>query len=465
MLAFANRSASADDEYFSDGLADELLNVLAKIKGLRVAARTSAFSFKGKDVDVATIGQKLNVATVLEGSVRKSGNRARISVQLVKVSDGYHQWSETYDRTLDDIFAVQDDIAQAVVKELLTTLMGEMPAAARSESIATEVARATGDRSDNSEAQRLFVQARYLHGRKSEADLLHAIQYLQDAVALDSGFALAWALLAQAHNDAGGWGIVPVDEANAAAQHAAETALKLAPDQMQTYLAMAYIQMGNLWDWAGAEASVQRALHLAPDHADVLTAATKLAFCLRRLDAAEAFGQRAVALDPLNAIGHRFLAMVRCSAGHLGGAEKSLRLSLELSPDSIATRHVLAIILNAQGRHAEAHAEAEQEKAEWARLTALSLVKWAMGSAADQAESDTALKMLIEKYGQQDSCAAQISHVYASRGDADNAFRWLERGYAQRDAGLAYLIAVPFFDSIKHDPRWPVFVKKMGFEI
>ena len=154
VLAFANRSASADDEYFSDGLADELLNVLAKIKGLRVAARTSAFSFKGENDDVATIGQKLNVATVLEGSVRKSGNRVRISVQLIKVDDGFQRWGETYDRTLDDIFAVQDDIAQSVVTELRATLPGEATAAA---SVASEIRASTRTRSENPEVLRSIM--------------------------------------------------------------------------------------------------------------------------------------------------------------------------------------------------------------------------------------------------------------------------------------------------------------------
>ncbi|MBL8524233.1 MAG: TIR domain-containing protein [Betaproteobacteria bacterium] len=462
VLAFANRSASTDDEYFSDGLADELLNVLAKIKELRVAARTSAFSFKGRNDDIATIGQKLNVATVLEGSVRKSGNRVRVAVQLVKVADGYHQWSETYDRTLDDIFAVQDDIAQAVVKELLTTLMGEMPAAARSESIATEVARATQDRSDNSGAQRLFVQGRYFLARKSEVDIKRSVEYLKEAVALDPRFALAWALLAQAHNDASGWGVSPLRESGEAALAAAKQALTLDPGLAQSQLSMAYIQMGYLWDWAGAEASVQRALQIAPNDAEALTTATKLAFCRRKLDEAEAYGQRAIALDPLNAHGHRLLAMALFSAGKLEDAVKRLRQSLEVSPDSIATRHVLAMVLSAQGRHQEALAEAMQEKAEWARLTALSLVKWEMGTPGDLKESDEALAELIAKHA--GHSAAQISHLHAGRGDADGTFEWLECAYEQRDAGLSYIIAAPFFDPIKHDPRWPVFVKKMGFE-
>ncbi len=461
VLAFANRSASADDEYFSDGLADELLNVLAKIKGLRVAARTSAFSFKGKQATVAEIGRALNVATVLEGSVRKSGNRVRISVELVKVADGYHLWSETYDRTLDDIFAVQDDIAQAVVKELRSTLMGDAATVASDKTIVAEIASAATDRSDNGEAQRLFLQGRYLLGRKSEEDLRRSIEYLQAAVALDPAFALAWAVLAQAQSDAGGWGIAPVHEANARALTAAKKALALAPGLVQAHLSMAFIQMSYQWDWVSAETSIQRALQLAPDNADVLTIAMRFAFCMHHFDEAEAFGQRAIALDPLNAASYRMLAMALYSAGKLDSAADIMRQSLELSPDAIASRHVLGIVLSMQGRHEEALAETMLEKAEWARLTVLSITKWSMGTDADKVESNNALAMLIEKHAH--SSAVQISSLYAIRGDADATFLWLERAYQQRDAGLVYANALPAFDPVKHDPRWRPFLKKMGF--
>ncbi len=197
VLAFANRSASADDEYFSDGLADELLNVLAKIKGLRVAARTSAFSFKGKQTTIAEIGRILNVATILEGSVRKSGNRVCISVQLVKVDDGFQLWGETYDRTMDDIFAVQDDIAQSVVTELQATLLSESTSTA-SASVASEIKASTRTGSENPEAQRLVLQARFYRQKRRPADIKRAIALSEEAVALDSHYADAHACLADA---------------------------------------------------------------------------------------------------------------------------------------------------------------------------------------------------------------------------------------------------------------------------
>ena len=461
VLAFANRSASADDEYFSDGLADELLNVLAKIKGLRVAARTSAFSFKGKQTTVVEIGRILNVATVLEGSVRKSGNRARISVQLVKVNDGFQLWGETYDRTLEDIFAVQDDIAQAVVTELRGALMGEKSSHADEMRVIAEVADAGRDRSENSEAQRLFLQGRYLLGRKSEAELMRSIDYLKQAVALDPQFALAWAWLAQALCDAGGWGSVPVHEAYPNANAVATRAIALAPDLVQAHMAMASFQIGYQWDWASAEATVQRALQLAPDNADVLTVASRLAFCLNRFDEAEAYGLRAIALDPLNAGSYRMLAIALFAAGKFDAAIEQLRHALALAPDAIASRHVLSIILSAQGRIDEAMVEARLEKAEWARLTSVSAIQWAMNTDISRAESTAALAQLVEKYCEHS--AIQIAGLYALRRDADAAFLWLERAYAQRDSGIVYLNGLRYFHNVKGHPRWPLFTKKMGF--
>ena len=460
ILAFANRSASADDEYFSDGLADELLNVLAKIRGLRVAARTSAFSFKGKSSTVAEIGRALNVGTVLEGSVRKSGSRVRISVQLVKVSDGYHLWSETYDRTLDDIFAVQDDIAQAVVKELHARLI-DTPAAATvalSEASDKLAEAAALGRTTNSEAQRLYMQGRYLLGRKSAEDLFRSIEYLREAVTLDPGFALAWATLAQAHHDTGGWGLMPVEEANVRAIAAAEKALALAPGLFEAYLALAAIQLSFQYNWAGAQASLRRALELAPDNADVLTAASRLQFCIGQLDESIVLGQRAIALDPLNAPSHRVLAITHYSAGDLDRAVQLMRKSLELSPNAIASRHILAMVLGLQGHHDEALAEAKREKADWARLTATSVIKWLM---KEPVESNQALAQLVEGYGR--DSAVQIAYLYALRGAADEAFAWLERALLQHDAGLVLIKSMHFFAPIRSDPRWPVFLRKMGF--
>ncbi|HEX3112668.1 MAG TPA: protein kinase, partial [Candidatus Eisenbacteria bacterium] len=277
VLPFVNRSPSADDEYFSDGLTDELLNVLAKIQGLRVTARTSAFHFKGKDVTIPEVGKALNVATVLEGSVRKAGNRVRISVELVRVSDGSHIWSETYDRTFEDIFAVQDAIAQAVVRELKTALLG---GASHGDAIGrarAEVAVAAKGRGSDPEAHRLYLLGRHLLGRGSREDTTMAIRYLKEALDRDPRNALAWAELARAHIIEGGHGWVSVEVGYGHARDAAERALELEPDLAEAHARMGWIQMYHDRDSRLAEASYHRALELSPGNAEVLRGAGMLA--------------------------------------------------------------------------------------------------------------------------------------------------------------------------------------------
>jgi adenylate cyclase len=269
VLPFVIRSRDEEDEYSSDGLADELLNVLSKIRGLRVVARTSSFQFKGTKDDIATIGQKLNVATVLEGSVRKAGNRIRVAVHLVKVADSSHFWSETYDRTLEDIFAVQDDIAQSVVKELRTTLLGEAADSDASGQAKAEVAKAAKGRGTDPEAHRLYLLARHLVDRFTREDTARAIEYLKQALELDPEFSLAWAELSQTYIRESDRGWVPVAEGYARAREAAERALVLEPDLPEGHLNLGWIRMTYDWDWRGAESSTRRALGRVPEEAGI----------------------------------------------------------------------------------------------------------------------------------------------------------------------------------------------------
>ena len=245
VLPFVNRSHDEEDEYFSDGLADELLNVLAKIRGLRVAARSSAFTFKGKVATVAEVGRALHVATVLEGSVRKAGNRLRISVQLVKVADGYHLWSETYDRSLEDIFAVQDDIAQSVVRELRSTLMGEAVDAKTATEVTAQMAAAIRGRAADPEVHRLYLHARYLIGRLTRDDTTKAISYLKRALERDPAFALAWTELGEAYAAEASSGWAPMVDGYRRAREAVAYALSLAPDLAEAHAELGWIQMST----------------------------------------------------------------------------------------------------------------------------------------------------------------------------------------------------------------------------
>ena len=458
VLPFVNRSHDEEDEYFSDGLADELLNVLAKIRGLRVAARTSAFQFKGKNDDIAVIGRKLNVATVLEGSVRKAGNRMRISVQLVKVADGYHLWSESYDRTLEDIFAVQDDIAQSVVKELRTTLMGEAADAKAGQTATAQVAAAVKGRASDPEAHRLYLQARYFIDRATRDDTATAIDYLKQALDLDPAFALAWAQLGSAYSIEADKGWTTVTEGYARAREAVGRALALEPDLAEAHTQMGWIQAYHDWDWRGAEASYARALELAPGNAVVLRRAGLMALNLRRFDEGIALCRRALEQDPLNAAAYQNLGLALNTSGRRAEAEAAYRKALALTPQRAGSRACLALNLLAQGRGAEALAEALREPEEWARLWALAIIQWAAGRPA---ESEAALQELIAKHSVES--AYQVAMVYAARGEVDLAFAWLERAYVQRDPGLAEMKAEPCFRSSHADPRWDAFLRKMGF--
>ena len=456
VLPFVNRGHSEEDEYFSDGLADELLNVLAKIRGLRVAARSSAFTFKGKAATVAEVGQALNVATVLEGSVRKAGNRMRISVQLVKVADGYHLWSETYDRTLEDIFAVQDDIAQSVVKELHTTLFGESDAKADQQASA-QVAAAVKGRTADPEAHRLFLQGRHFLDRRTPEDSARGIGYLKQALALDPDFALAWAELAKAYVTEANAGWVPAAEGFARAREAVARSLVLEPELAEGHARMGWIRMIYDWDWHAAEASLQRALELAPGNAEVLIPAGVMADNLGRLDEAVALYRQAVAQDPLRAAGYHNLGAALDASDRLDEAEAAYRKALELAPHRSGSRGFFALNLLVQGRGDEALAEAAREPDEAYRLWALAIIEHAAGR---RSESDTALRELIARY--QTESAYQVAEVYGARGEADLAFDWLERAYRQRDGGLTDMKTNPRLRSLHADPRWHPFLRKMG---
>jgi TolB-like protein len=456
VLPFVNMSDDAANEYFADGIAEELLNVLSKIRGLRVASHTSAFTFKGGKVDIATVAQKLNVATVLEGSVRKAGKRVRITVQLVQVATDSPLWSETYDRELEDIFAVQDDIARSVVKELRSALRKDPRDSSASAMLKTEVEAATKGRGENAEAYRLYLQGRTLVARRTQANVATGIEYLRQAVSLDPQYALAWAALAHAEAIAAGFGgWTPFDQGYGRAREAAERALALEPDLAEGHAALAGVHAGYDWDWPGADASARRALELAPGNADVVLATASVTGNLGRLDEAIALCRRAIALDPLDVRARRFLGMYSLFAGLLEQAEAALKHAVELSPLGGSTYRTLGQVYLAQGRFAEALASFKEESHEGFRLLGLTTAYHALGQ---NAPSSAALAQLAEL----------PMHAYlnaqgnAYRGDVDHAFEWLERAYKQRNAGLCQMKCEPFLYNLHGDARWSLFLKKMG---
>ena len=456
VLPFLNLSRDEDGDYFSDGLAEELLNVLSKIPALRVAARTSAFSFKGKQTTVTEIGYILNVASVLEGSIRRAGNRVRISVQLVKVEDGYQLWSETYDRMMDDIFAVQDDIARSVVEEIRIRLLGES-SESLSRQIERDVALAVRGRADDPEAQRLMMLGRYFLDRTTREATDKAIGYFKQALEIDPEYALCWAELGRAYAIGAGRSWLPPDEGYKLAKEAAERSLSFEQDLAEGHAQLGRIKAAYEWDIRGAEASYQRALELSPSNSSVLDGASVLAYKLGRLDEAIDLSRRAVAQDPLAAGIWHNLGLACHAAGLLDESEKAFRRALEIAPQRIVSEALLSLVLLDAGRPEDALSEAGQEPDEFWRVWALAIIFHASG---DVEKSDANLRTVLEKFAEGN--AFQIAEIYSMRNEMDQAFEWLRRAIEARDPGVTHLKVNPRFRRMHSDERWPQIVADAG---
>jgi TolB-like protein/Tfp pilus assembly protein PilF len=446
VLPFADMSQARDQEYFSDGLSEELLDGLAKIPQLRVIGRTSSFQFKGKNEDLRVIGQKLGVDHLLEGSVRKEGKRVRISAQLIKVSDGSHLWSETYDRTMDDVFELQDEIADATAQALKVTLLGS-PMAGRKAGA-------------SSEAHDLCLEGRYFFKRRTKADYEKAIVSYKKALAINQGFAPAWAGLAWVYAHQAGLGLIPAESGSKQARDAAQRALALDTTLVEAHTAMVYILTGYDWDWAGADAEMKQVLALAPGSADALVSAGILARTHGRFDEAIALYQQALVRDPLSTPVHNNLGLALYYVGRLPEAEAMLRRLIELRPGIAAGHAHLCKVLIARGQPALALAEIEKESSDAWRAIGLPLAYHALGR---KAASDAALEALTEGFAGE--WAYQIAEVHAFRGEIDQAFAWLDRAHAQRDGGFSEMKGDPLLRNLEGDPRYQVWLRKLKLPI
>jgi len=446
VLPFLDMSQARDQQYLADGLAEELLNLLAQIPELRVAARTSSFAFKNKPGDVSTIAKDLHVAHVLEGSVRKAGNHVRITAQLIRADSGYHLWSETYDRTLDDIFKLQDQIAGAVVQALKVKLLGT-----------TLPARAAPA---NSEAYNLYLQARFLAGAHTKEAVTKSIDYLERAVKLDKGYEPTWTELSIVYTDMAASGFMPAEQALPKAREAVSTAISLNPRSARAHVALGFLHMNDDWDWVAADREIGQALALAPGNADVLNAAAILDLTLGRVSDSVKLYLAAVERDPLHASAYSNLGVAYFSAGHLAEAERAFRKSIELRPAAIYMHNGLGLVLLWQGNASAALEEMKRETDEMWRLEGLAIVYSAMHR---RAESDAALAELTNKF-QKDSPYV-IATVYGYRGEVDEAFRWLDEALVQRDATLTSIKSDPLFKKITSDPRYPELLQKVGLPL
>ena len=458
VLPFANLSDDATNEHFADGLAEELLNVLAKIPGLRVASRTSAFSFKGnKEIDIPTVARKLNVATVLEGSVRRAGQRVRITAQLVQAASDSHLWSQAYDRELDDIFAVQDDIARSVVQELRSALLGEQADAAASARVREQVRAATRGRTLNAQAHELYLLGRFLVDRMNPDDTTTAIGYYRQALQLDPRYALAWAGLAGAYSNQADYSWAPMAQTFELARAAALHAIELEPELAEGHTELAWVQMCHEWDWHGAAASSARALELGASDRSAVIAASVLADSLGRKEESVALARRAAALDPLSYIAHGNLALRCLNSDLLEEADAALDQAFKLNPRAgLLPPSSVRCDWNRGGWRRPSQPFSRQASRHYACRES-AIAEHGLGLHAD---SEATLKQLIDRCASDG--ALQIAEAFAYLNDADRAFEWLERAYQQRDSGLPQMQSWPLLRNLHGDPRWWPFLEKMG---
>ena len=441
VLPFVNMSDDSGNEYFSEGLSEELLDLLVKIPELRVAARTSSFSYKGKDVKIAQIGKELNVTHVLAGSVRKAGNHVRITVQLVKADDGFHLWSETFDRTLDDIFVIQNEIAKAVVDELKINLLGAMPEG----------------RTTDPKVYSLYLQGKYFNNLRGEENLEKAVAVFKQALAIDPDYAPAWIGIQLSYSLQVGYAQRPEEETRALAMEAVERALAIDENMASAWAALAYLKRTYEWDWQGARVAINKALKLEPNNAQVLGAAASLAGTFGRLSESVELFERNVELDPLGLGSRRALAIRYRSVGRFDDAFEAFRQVQALNPNYPDIHGDLARTYLWSGDPKSALVEVQKSSTGKFHRYLLTSIHSDLGN---EAEDQFMVYELLETSARDFPYA--MAAVYAWRGENDSAFDWLEMAYQQRENGLVYFLGNLRFRNLTTDPRYPVFVEKLG---
>ncbi len=444
VLPFADMSEKRDQEYLADGMAEEILNLLARVPGLLVPARTSSFYFKGKQVKIPDIARELGVVNVLEGSIRRSGDRLRVTAQLVRADNGYHLWSETYDRNLDDVFKVQDEIASAVVQALQIKLAGG------------EVNRRKGG-TQNLEAYLLYLRSLSRYAENTLSGIEAATQDLGKATSLDPDFGLGWVMLGATSIAKKELDVRLEPEGFELAREQFEKALRLSPELARAHTGLSYIHKIHDWDWAAAEAEGQRAFAIDPSDPEVLRVLGILSTTLGRGEQAVQQLQLALVQDPLNPWYNFLLAMAHYSVGQFADSERRYRRTLELAPEFYWAHAYLGATYLAQGKPEAALESVRQENDDFTRHFYLPIVLRATGK---DTEADQALTELIARLTL-GSGSYWVAMNYAYRGEADQAFDWLDRAYREKDLGLSDIVGEVLFANIADDPRFEAFLVRM----
>jgi TolB-like protein/Tfp pilus assembly protein PilF len=442
VLPLLNESGDPKDEYFSDGLSEELIAALAQISGLKVIGRSSSFRFKDRKEEPRTIGEKLGVSTLLEGTVRKQGDRVRIVAELINAADGIELWTRTFDRELKDIFAVQEEIARAVAESLKVTLLG---------SDSTQISAPK-----NVEAHNAYLQGHFHFQRRNLEDYRKAVGYFDQAIRLDPGYALAYAERSEA------WTFIgdltgQHEPAWSNARSDAEKAVAIAPDLAEAHAALGFVRFLVDWKFTEGLSELKRAKELSPSNPTANDVLARVIVYLGRIDEAERQARQAVELDPLSVTTQNNLARVLFYAGKLDEADAAARKSAELQPAAAATHRWQALMAAQRGDGETALREAQLEPDEGYRRFELAVAEYVRG---DRKAADAALADLIANG--RDQLAYQIAEVYAVRGEKDKAFEWLQISFDNHDTGTLSLLVDPLLRGLRDDPRYNKFLAKLG---
>ena len=451
VLPFTNISADPEQEYFCDGMAEEIINALTQIDGLRVVARTSAFAFKGKNVDIREIGRVLNVSTILEGSVRKAGNRVRITAQLINVADGYHLWSEKYDRNLEDIFAVQDEISLKITQELKGQLFGE------------EKDKLVRKPVEDLEAYQLLLKGRYFANRMTRKDIETAIKYYQKALDRLPDFADAYAAISAAHTVQSMLGYTSGKKSWEYARQAALQALNLDRKQVDAHMTLGLVKLYQDWDWQGAQKEFQIAHQLNPQNVTVHTFLALYNLVLGKMETALQEARLALELDPISPRTNITLAVHLIRADKLEEAKEQIAKIMELVPDHPFAHYLLGQIFVLQNNFEEAitHYKASLEQSGETGLL-LAALGWAYGRAGKKEEALSYLRALEQRTRKESQSPVLFTRIYAALNDFDRAFEYLEKAYREHDPSLINIKTEESIRSLHRDRRFEEILVKMG---
>ncbi|UCH84187.1 MAG: protein kinase, partial [Candidatus Latescibacterota bacterium] len=453
VLRFRDMSAQKDQEYLCEGVAEDIINALTHVEGLQVAARTSAFSFKSKDIDIREIGRKLNVQTLLEGSIQKAGNRLRITAQLINVSDGYHIWSERYNRELEDVFAIQDEISLAIVDKLKVRLLGE------------ERAKLVKRGTVNQDAYILYLKGRYFWNRRYEGGLQKAIEHFQQAIEKDPGFALAYSGLADSFGVLATYGFLPPIDAFTRAKKATEMALKIDGSLAEAVASQAYIRMFFDWVWPAAERGYKRAIDLNPNYETAHYWYGIFLSIMGRFDESIAEMKRARELEPLALIINSMLGTVLYMARRHDEAIEQYHKVIEMDPNFSLVYLFMGAAYLAKSMYTEA-VKSSQKSVELTGGSpiATGLLGFSYAMSGDRAKALEMYNRLNEQSKERYVSPLYRCWIHMGLDEKEQALEHLEKACLAKESFVTFLKVMPLFDSLRSDAKCDEWLKRMRLD-